>query len=107
MKPFVPATLALTLIAGCATLDYGPEPTTQAYTEPSASGLFAVRPYPNADDVCQVIGENDLTRDLLDDSAILIGCPKHEKGAIMQRVGEGGTIAAHAKHWTLISVPAR
>ncbi len=68
-----------------AELDFGPEPTTTDYTPPEQSGLVAVRPYPNPGDVCQVIGENDVTRDLLDDASLLIGCPKHESGAILDR----------------------
>ena len=92
-------------VAGCATLDGGPAPAHA--TDPSQSGLVAVRPYPNADDVCQVIGENSLTNPFLDDAAILIGCPKHESGAIFARLREGGQVVAYARHWTLISIPAR
>lgn len=93
---------------GCAsaiTLDYGPEATRFDYTEPEASGLIGVRPFPNTGDICQVIGENDLTVELLDDAAILVGCPKHEGGAIGDRLREGGQVVGHAKHWTLISTP--
>ena len=96
--------------AGCvsaASLDYGPEPTRFKYTEPERSGLVAVRPFPNPEDVCQVIGENPLTTNLLDDSAILIGCPKYESGAIADRITDGGRVVAHAKHWTLLSMPLR
>ena len=50
----------ITLFAGgCVslnTLDYGPELTTFAYTEPARSGLIAVRPFPNTDDsACQAL----------------------------------------------------
>ena len=86
-------------------LDYGPEATTTRYTKAEASGLIGIRPYPNPDDVCLVIGENATTRELLDDSALLIGCPKHERGAIEDRKREGANIVAHAKHWTLLSAP--
>lgn len=96
--------------AGCVSitsLDYGSEPTRSTYSAPERSGLIAVRPFPNPDDVCQVIGENLLTANLLDDSAILIGCPKHEDVAIANRINDGGQVVAHAKHWTLISMPLR
>lgn len=95
------------LVSACAMhdLNHGPEPTTTAYTDPKKSGLIAVRPYPNPGDVCQVIAKNDLTSTFLDDNAILIGCPKHEKGAIADRLREGGIAVGHAKHWTLISIP--
>ncbi|MFL4469718.1 hypothetical protein ACERZ8_07490 [Tateyamaria armeniaca] len=88
-------------------LGYGPEPTTSRYTDPSESGLVAVRPFPGPDDVCVVVGENDLTREFLDDSATLIGCPKHETGAIADRAAQGARVVAHARHWTLLSVPMR
>lgn len=103
------ALVGLTMM-GCAspmTLDYGSEPTRFGYTEPGASGLIGVRPFPNPDDVCQVIGESDLTSELLDDAAILVGCPKHERGAIGDRLREGGQVVGQAKHWTLISIPTR
>jgi hypothetical protein len=102
------ALLAAAALAGCETtppLGYGPEPTTTAYTEPADSGLLAVRPYPTPNDVCQVIGENDATRDLLDDSSLLIACPKHEKGALEDRMAEGARVVGHARHWTLLQVP--
>ncbi len=95
------------LLAGCATLDYGPEPTTTRYTEPAQSGLIGLRPFPTPDDVCQVIGENSLTNPFLGDASLLVGCPKHERVAIAMRLREGGQIVAQAKHWTLISMPLR
>ena len=110
MKKLVSIIFAALASAGCvspASLDYGPEPTRSTYSEPAQSGLVAVRPFPNPNDVCQVIGENQLTSNLLDDSALLIGCPKHENGAITDRINDGGQIVAHARHWTLISIPQR
>jgi hypothetical protein len=99
--------LASTGCVSVASLDHGPEPTRFKYTEPERSGLVAGRPFPSPEDVCQVIGENPLTSNLLDDSAILIGCPKHERGAIADRITDGGRVVAHAKHWTLLSMPLR
>ena len=102
--------LATFLLSACATStdqDFGPEPTTSRYTEPSDSGLLAVRPFPNPDDVCVVVGENSLTSEFLDDSATLIACPKHEKGALADRQSEGAKVVDHARHWTLLSVPIR
>ncbi|MEO1536393.1 MAG: hypothetical protein AAFR73_01580 [Pseudomonadota bacterium] len=75
------------------------------YTPPEASGLVGVRPYPIAADVCQVIGENDLTRDFLDDNALLVGCPRHETGAIADRQREGGVIVGQQGSWVLLNVP--
>jgi hypothetical protein len=110
VKLIFPAAFAALLSTGCVTidpLDYGPEPTRATYSDPAESGLLGVRPYPNAGDVCQVIGENALTSNFLDDAAILVGCPKHERGAIADRLAQGGQIVGHAKHWTLLSIPQR
>ena len=92
--------LALT---GC---DIGPM-TDQSYSPPEASGLVAVRPYPTPSDVCQVIGENDLTVDYLDDAAILIGCPAAEPGAIADRMAEGAMQITQVGDWVLLSQPLR
>lgn len=104
--------LSIVFLGGCdvqtpkteGPLGYGPHATTLRYTEPSASGLKAVRPYPNPDDVCQVIGKNRVTADIMADGQTLIACPKHEQGAIADRKREGATLVAHAKHWTLLQV---
>lgn len=86
-------------------LNFDPEPKTTQYTPPEVSNLIGVRPYPNPDDVCQVIGENYVTRELMRSEGTLIGCPKHERGAIKDRINEGAAVVAHAKHWTLLRVP--
>lgn len=108
VRPNHLSALALAMLAGCATepvLGYGPEPTTTRYTPPAASRLVGVRPYPGPEDVCQVIGENDATVELLDHTTLLIGCPKHETGALEDRQAEGAKIVAHARHWTLLELP--
>ncbi len=76
-----------------------------AYTAPEASGLVGVRPFPTEGDVCQVIGENDLTNAYLDDSATLVGCPQTEAGAIADRVATGGRQVDVIGDWVLLSVP--
>lgn len=95
--------LTLSLIAALAACEV--QNPDVVYTPPSASGLVSVRPYPGQLDVCQVIGENDMTRNLLDDSATLVGCPVGETGAIRDRQREGGKIVAQQGAWVLISVP--
>lgn len=97
--------LALSLIAALGACDVQDQDVV--YTPPSASGLVSVRPYPGPLDVCQVIGENDMTRNFLDDSATLVGCPIGETGAIRDRQHEGGEIVAQQGAWVLISVPDR
>lgn len=98
MKPAILFTCAVSTVAlmGCATV---------GYTPPEDSGLIGVRPYPNADDVCVVIGENELTQDYLDDSATLIGCPTQERGAISDRISDGGITLETIGDWVLLSVP--
>ncbi|MEM9971782.1 MAG: hypothetical protein AAF762_11890 [Pseudomonadota bacterium] len=100
----------LPVLVACAPAEQvnrGAEPALFTYTEPESSGLIGVRPYPKADDVCQVIGENDATREFLDDSALLVGCPKHEFGAIADRQAKGAMLVGHALQWSLFSVPLR
>jgi hypothetical protein len=80
--------------------------TAQAtYSPPEASGLVSVRPFPAEGDVCQVIGESAATADYLDDSAVLIGCPVQEAGAIADRRAEGATELEVIGSWLLLSVP--
>ncbi len=76
-----------------------------AFSPPEESGLVGVRPFPAEGDVCQVIGENDLTNQFLDDSATLVGCPKTETGAISDRKAEGGREVGAVGKWVLLSVP--
>lgn len=100
--------LSVFALAACAgpNLEFGPEPTTTAYTEASSSGLSPVRPFPTPDDVCQVIREDDAIREPVDDGTFLIACPKHERGAIGDRLEEGATVIGHARHWTVFAMPA-
>lgn len=94
------------LVACEPNLEFDASPTTFDYTEPSASRLSAVRPYPNPEDVCQVIRENDAIREPVNDGTFLVACPKHERGAVRDRLGEGAEIIGHARHWTVMVVPS-
>ncbi len=99
---------ALVILSACTPpLDLsgdGSEPTILRYSEPSLSGLRAQRPYPNPDDVCQLLAPNRYTDPVREEDRDLIACPKHEKGAIADRRTQGARIVAHAKHWTILSV---
>lgn len=99
MRHAVIATTSLAFLLGCAA-----EPEA-IYTPPEASGLVAVRAYPGPVDVCQVIGENALTADLLDHTQLLIGCPTHETGAIADRQSEGAVPLEVVGAWQLLAVP--
>ena len=104
---YIVALACFTLI-GCATnntLGYDSWPTFQHYTPPEESGLVGLRPYPNRSDVCRIIGENDLTRSLLRDGFVLIGCPKHEHGAIKNIINSGAKVVFHAMHWSVFRIP--
>jgi len=66
--------------------------------------LFEIWPYPSPDDVCKVIGENSLTAELMDDNMLLVGYPRHEKGAIGDRITEGARVVEHSRHLTLLHI---
>lgn len=89
---------ATALLMGCATA-----PAVE-YTPPEASGLVGVGGYPGPDDICQVIGENDLTIEYLDHTQTLVGCPNHETGAIADRLAEGAVELETIGAWTLFTI---
>lgn len=106
MKPYLVAILIAAFASGCGgpDLNYGPEATTTRYTEPSGSGIVALRPFPNPEDVCQVIAPSNLPDELNDDDLLLIGCPKHEEGAIEDRQRDGAKVVGQTRHWTLLQI---
>ena len=101
MKPIFGILPFLSLIA-CSDAT---TPEEVLFEDIEKSGLIGVRPYPTANDICEVVGENELTVELLDDSATLIACPAHETGAIADRQSEGGDIIRLEGSWLLISMP--
>ncbi|MEO1453665.1 MAG: hypothetical protein AAFV31_07575 [Pseudomonadota bacterium] len=108
MKPLCISAAALGLLAACGAPTGGIDPsrdTSAMFSPPEESGLIAVRAFPGPRDVCQVVGENDTSREFLDDSATLIACPAQELGAIEDRVNEGAVLVARANQWWLLSVP--
>lgn len=102
------AYLFLAMLAGCGAELTAPAdpslPTRFDYTPPEDSSLIGVRPYPIDAGVCMVMGENDLTESLIEDKRLLIGCPKHEMGAIGDRKIEGARVVAYQGHWALLSL---
>ena len=84
--------------------EYTNEPTTHSYTDAIDSGLRILKLYPNPDDVCGVVDKTSLPTELAAKYGQLIACPKHEKGALGDRIREGAIVVAHAKHWTVLKV---
>ncbi len=81
-------------------------PTVSTYTEAESSGLRTLRPYPNDDDVCELLKETAFTEAFETEGKRLIACPKHERGAIKDRTREGAKVVGNAKHWVLLSIDA-
>ena len=78
-----------------------------SYNSAEDSGLVSVRPYPQPNAVCQILGESPATVDYLDHSAILLCCPDHDLGAIEDRKTEGAKIVGKFNSWTLLRIPER
>lgn len=83
---------------------YDAAPTTYEYTEAIDSGLRTIAPFPNPDDVCRSVDETYVPAEWVKDDNILIACPKHEMGALEDRIREGARVVAHAKHWTVLDI---
>lgn len=96
----------LTIVSACQTAVPSvttEAPTTYEYTQASRSGMKTVRPYPNADDVCQLLKVNKAVEDLAVAGHTLIACPKHEQGAIGDRRRAGARVVGNSKHWVIMS----
>ncbi len=96
---------AAALLSGCQSVA-PEEPTIFEYTSPEISGLMPVRPFPNPDDVCQLLGDGPATAALKEDGRRLIACPKHEKGAMEDRRKQGARVVGNATHWVILSISA-
>lgn len=68
------------------------------------SGLRTIAPFPNHDDVCRSVDETSVPTELVKDRKMLIACPKHEIGALEDRIRQGAKVIAHAKHWTVLDI---
>lgn len=81
---------------------YDATPQTYEYTNAIDSGIRTIAPYPRHDDVCQTVDETSVPKELVKQGKVLIACPKHEMGALSDRIRQGASVVAHAKHWTLL-----
>ena len=110
MKPIfiIPICLAFSAcnshLYGEGNFAYDASPTTYEYTEAIDSGLLTIAPFPNRDDVCRSVDETSVPAELVKDGKMLIACPKHEMGALEDRIREGARVVAHAKHWTVLNI---
>lgn len=84
--------------------DTADRPTTYRYTEPHQSGLDALRPFPSAGDVCQLVAKNDLVAPFMQSGEMLIACPKHELGALTDRQNDGARVVANTRHWVVLEL---
>lgn len=84
---------------------YTEVPSINTYTEPIESGLVVSRPYPGPAHICRVVRETTLTAPYVRKDMVLIACPKHEVGAISDRMAEGAIMAAFGKYWVLLQMP--
>lgn len=96
------------LFSACATIEPGSvagEPVTYSYTEPRVSGLNASYPYPGPGDVCVSLNSNTLTKPFEEENHFLIACPKHEMGAIEDRMTQqNASVVGNGKHWVVMRV---
>ena len=99
----------LLMVTGCAKLEPGSvvdQPATYSYTNPEDSGLKAGLPFPGPGDVCVSLRKNSMTKPFETESHFLIACPKHETGAIGDRISQQqAAVVGNAKHWVVLSVP--
>ncbi len=80
-------------------------PATESFAWPAALNPFGDG-YPKAGDPCRRLGESALTVNLLDDSAILVGCPgAPADSAAAALVTAGGKVVGEAQGVTMISIP--
>lgn len=74
------------------------------FAETIASGVQTIRPYPTADDVCQVVQGSAVQEH---DEGTVIACPNRERGAIRDRRNEGAEVLRKAGNWTLLKLPPK
>jgi hypothetical protein len=80
-------------------------PATEATIWPASLNVFGDG-YPNAGDPCRRVGESAATIDLLDDSAILVGCFGDAATASAAAIiAAGGKAVGSVDGVTLISIP--
>ena len=95
----------LVALTGCGGL-LAPAVPEAPHQPPEAFGLRAMAPYPSKNSPCRIIGESEATRDFLDDSALLIGCPVNST-AIADWTLAGARPLARIGDWQLLHVPQR
>lgn len=97
MKTFAPLPL-IGLFAACELVNPTTTPTTNVTDLPFIGG------YRDPADVCEKLGENELTVNYLDHTADLVGCPEDYEGLGVFQIDTGGVEVARVEGWVLFSV---
>jgi hypothetical protein len=80
-------------------------PATEATVWPASLNVFGDG-FPKAGDPCRRVGESAATIDLLDDSAILVGCfGDAATASVAAIIAAGGKVVGSVDGVTLISIP--
>ncbi|MGB1235343.1 MAG: hypothetical protein ACPG5U_06405 [Planktomarina sp.] len=80
------------------------EPSIARYTDATLSGLKPGRPFPFSADVCVRLLDNATIVPFKAEGSFLIGCPKHERGALADRIRDGAKVVANTRHWVVLNV---
>ena len=84
------------------------QPIIRAYTDPELSGLSEQSRFPTQNDVCVLLKSNELVKPFQLENHFLIACPKHETGAIQDRLrGDNADVVANAQHWVVLRIGNR
>ncbi len=104
MKIWLPVAVLAILLSGCK-VDTTTPLREQAYNAQretaEESGLIALRPYPNADSVCQELGKNALTESFFILNDIVIGCPRHADEARAELSAAGFKDSGSTRSWVI------
>lgn len=106
MKIKLTVVLSAILLSGCAideTTPMGAAIYDAQHETAEESGLIAVRPYPNADSICQVLGSNAMTASFFARNTSVVGCPRFENEAIAELEAAGFKNDGSTRSWIIFT----